>query len=85
MHEKGQFRRVIQFCAYSQIAAKDSINTNLRNLQRIIHDCKYLKSEKLEIKSPSSDKHKKVRLYFFPKIMFNVKKWRVVIVTDKKK
>ncbi|CAH2092976.1 unnamed protein product [Euphydryas editha] len=68
-----------------QIAAEAGVSTNLRNVQRIIHDCEYLERKKLQRKPPLSDKHKLVRLQFAKDHVQWKKKWRKVIFTDEKK
>lgn len=47
-----------------QIAVRAGVNTNLRNVQRIIRECEHLKRKKLQKKPPLSDKHKLLRLQF---------------------
>lgn len=68
-----------------QVAVEAGVSTNLRNVQRIIHECRHLKRKKLQRKPLLSDKHKLNRLKFAKDHVQWKKKWRKVIFTDEKK
>lgn len=69
----------------TQIASTAGVNTNVRNVQRLLHDVKHLKRKKMLKKPPLSKKHKKERLQFAKEHITWKKKWRHVIFSDEKK
>ena len=68
-----------------EIAAEAGVNTNVRNVQRIIKQCKYIKRKKLMSKPPLTKRHKEARLQFAEKCIHWRKKWRRVIFSDEKR
>jgi transposase len=68
-----------------QIAEACGIKTNIRNVQRVLQQCKHLQRKKLQRKPPLTEAHKKIRFKFAEKHVHWTKKWRKVLFSDEKK
>ncbi|CAK9833057.1 Transposable element Tc3 transposase [Anthophora retusa] len=68
-----------------QIAHSVGIDTNVKNVRRVLKKCKHLVRRKLQKKPWLNAQHKTIRLRFAEKHIHMSKKWRRVIFTDEKR
>ena len=69
----------------SQLAHCVGIDTNVKDVRRVLKKCKHLVRKKLQKKPWLNEQHKTNRLRFAEKHIHMIKKWRNVIFTDEKR
>lgn len=68
-----------------QIAQSVGVDTNIKNVRRVLQNCKYITRRKLKKRPWLTVQHKMNRLHFAEKNIHIRKKWRRIIFTNEKR